>query len=105
MAGLSPDVLEQEIKKVQAAWVHACLLLTPTELKKTPRISPARLHHSPQNRQHIVDGLPLPCVGRFPTDDAERQYWPQLDKKAWWILAHAIAEKDRGDGGGGSDIE
>jgi hypothetical protein len=56
-------------------------------------------------KKHIVDGLPLPCVGRFPIVEAERQDWPLLDKKAWWILAHAIAEKDRGDGGGGRDIE
>ena len=34
MADLVPDVLAQEIKKVQASWEQACLLITPNELKK-----------------------------------------------------------------------
>jgi hypothetical protein len=34
MADLIPYVLDQEIKKVQAAWEQACLLLTPNEWKK-----------------------------------------------------------------------
>ena len=37
--------------------------------------------------------------------EAERAHWPLLDNKAWWTLALAITEKDRGNGGGGSDIE
>ena len=60
-------------------------------------------HSFPKN--HSVDGLPLLGVGRFPMVEAERKYWPLLDNKAWWALAFAITEKDRGDGGGGSDIE
>ena len=56
-------------------------------------------------KKHIVDGLPLPGVGRFPMVEAERKDWPLLDNKAWRTLAFAINEKDRGNGGGGSDIE
>jgi hypothetical protein len=34
MADLIAYVLDQEIKKVQASWEQACLLITPNELKK-----------------------------------------------------------------------
>ena len=65
MADLIPYVLDQEIKKVQAAWEQACLLITPHELKNNFPI------FFPKN--HIVDGLPLLGVGRFPMVEAERE--------------------------------
>ena len=91
LANPAPEIFDKAIKKVKASWVFASLLLMPEELAQcTPIVSPS------QNR---VEGRPLPCVGRFPIDEANRHFWPQLDAKAWWSLAREIAEKDNGDGG------
>jgi hypothetical protein len=57
LADLLPEMLDTEVKKHQAAWVEASLLLQPDELKAAlPVIYP---------KTNIVEGLPLPCVGRF----------------------------------------
>ena len=92
LADLLPEMLDKEVKKHQAAWVEASLLLQPDELKAAlPVIYP---------KMNIVEGLPLPCVGKFDVRKAEEENWPMIDTKAWWTLASAICEKDCDDGGG-----
>ena len=91
LADLLPEMLDKEVTKHQAAWVEASLLLKPDELKAAlPVIYP---------KMNIVEGLPLPCVGRFDVRKAKEENWPKIDTKAWWTLASAIYEKDCDDGG------
>ena len=94
LADPMPVQLSMEIKKVQASWVSASLLLTIEELARcVPRVYP---------KHNRVEGLPIPCVGRFPVEDALRENWPMMGEKAWWDLALEVAQKDNGgDGGGG----
>ena len=90
----APEILDTEIKKVKASWVSASLLLTPEELVRCIPIVYPKLNR--------VEGLPAPCVGRFPVEDALRENWPMMGEKAWWDLALEVAQKDNGgDGGGG----
>ena len=89
-----PVLLTMAIKKVKASGVSASLLLTIEELARcVPRVYP---------KHNRVEGLPIPCVGRFPIEDALRENRPMMGEKAWWDLALEVAQKDNGgDGGGG----
>ena len=89
-----PVQLSMEIMKVHNSWVSASLLLTIEELARcVPRVYP---------KHNRVEGLPIPCVGRFPVEEALRENWPMMGEKAWWDLALEVAQKDNGgDGGGG----
>ena len=93
LADPMPVQLSMEIKKVQASWVSASLLLTIEELARcVPRVYP---------KQYRVEGLPTPCVGRFPIEEALRENWPMMGDKAWWCLALEVAQEDCGGDGGG----
>ena len=66
LANPAPEILDKANKKVKASWVFASLLLMPEELAQCPPIV------SPN--QNRVEGRPLPCVGRFPVDEAIRDF-------------------------------
>jgi hypothetical protein len=65
LADLLPEMLDKEVKKHQAAWVEASLLLKPDELKAAlPVVYP---------KMNLVEGLPLPCVGKFDVRKAREE--------------------------------
>ena len=91
MADHPLEILDKEIETVPASWVVASHLLTPGELKNNfPLVYP---------KQNLIEWLPLPCVGRFPIQQARKEGWPELDAKARRQLASAIFAKGWGDGG------
>jgi hypothetical protein len=81
---MSP-LLSMKIKKVHASWVSASLLLTIEELTRcVPWVDPTH---------YRVEGLPTPCVGRFPIEEALRGNWPMMGDKAWRGLALEVAQR------------
>ena len=86
-ASIPPGPLSTEIQKVQRGWYRAGRKTTPQELYASiPIIHP---------KMHIIPGLPIPAVGRFPIQQAESEGWPEIDEKTWYMMAMTIASQER----------
>ena len=44
---------------------------------------------------HIIPGLPIPAVGRFPIQLADRECWPEINEQTWYMMAMTIAAQTR----------
>ena len=82
-ASIPPGPLSAEIQKVQRGWYRAGKRTTPQELYKSiPMFHP---------KLHIIPGLPIPAVGRFPIQQANREGWPEISEETWYMMAMTIA--------------
>ena len=43
---------------------------------------------------HIVEGLPIAAVGRFPIALAQQESWPEICEKTWYMIAMTIAQQE-----------
>ncbi len=86
-ASIPPGPLSTEIQKVQRGWYKAGKKTTPKDLYASiPIIHP---------KLHIIPGLPIPAVGRFPIQLAESEGWPEIGGKTWYMMAMTIASQTR----------
>ncbi len=46
-------------------------------------------------KMHIIPGLPIPAVGRFPILLSESEAWPEIDERTWYMMAMTIASQTR----------
>jgi hypothetical protein len=84
-ASIPPGPLSTEIQKVQRGWYKAGRKTTPQELYASiPIIHP---------KMHIIPGLPIPAVGRFPILLAESEAWPEINERTWYMIAMTIASQ------------
>jgi hypothetical protein len=44
-------------------------------------------------KMHIIPGLPIPAVGRFPILLAESEAWPEINERTWYMIAMTIASQ------------
>jgi hypothetical protein len=85
-ASIPPGPLSTEIQKVQRGWYRAGRKTTPKELYASiPIIHP---------KMHIVEGLPIAAVGRFPIALAQQEAWPEICEKTWYMIAMTIAQQE-----------
>jgi hypothetical protein len=86
-ASIPPGPLSTEIQKVQRGWYRAGRKTTPQELYASiPIIHP---------KMHIVPGLPIAAVGRFPIVLAQKEAWPEICEKTWYMIAMTIAQQEK----------
>ena len=45
-------------------------------------------------KMHIIPGLPVPAIGRFPIKQAIEEDWPEIKEDNWYMMALAIASTD-----------
>ncbi len=82
-ASIPPGPLSTEIQKVQRGWFDAGKATSPKELYKSiPMIHP---------NVHLIPGLPIPAVGRFPIVQANTEGWPEINDESWYKMAMTIA--------------
>ncbi len=68
---------------MQRGWFVAGKNTTPQQLYKSiPMINP---------KMHIIPGLPIPAVGRFPIVQAISEGWPEINDETWYTMAMTIA--------------
>jgi hypothetical protein len=85
-ASIPPGPLSTEIQKVQRGWYKAGRKTTPQELYASiPIIHP---------KMHVVAGLPIAAVGRFPIELAQKEAWPEISEITWYVIAMTIAQQE-----------
>jgi hypothetical protein len=42
-------------------------------------------------KMHIIPGLPIPAIGKFPIQQANREGWPEINEETWYRMALTIA--------------
>ncbi len=84
-AAIPPGPLSTEIQKVQRGWYKAGRKTTPKDLYASiPIIHP---------KMHVVAGLPIAAVGRFPIELAQKEAWPEICEITWYVIAMTIAQQ------------
>ena len=79
-----PAIIDDEVKRNQAAFYRAQSMLTPEVIMQTlPQVYP---------RTHVIENCPL--VAKFPVDQWKADGGPILSAAGWCALAIAIAEID-----------
>ncbi len=82
-ASIPPGPLSAEIQKVQRGWFNAGKATSAKELyKNIPMIHP---------KTHLIAGLPIPTIGRFPIVQAITEDWPEINDESWYKMAMTIA--------------
>ena len=85
-AAIPPKPLSDEIQKVQKGWIKAGRRASAKDLYESiPVIYP---------KMHIIPGLPVPAIGRFPIKKAIEEDWPEIKEENWYMMALAIASTD-----------
>ncbi len=82
-AAIPPGPLSDEIQKVQRGWNEAGRGANPQELyENIPTMYP---------KCHVIPGLPVPAIGRYPIQKAIHKDWPETHKANWYRLAIVIS--------------
>ena len=45
-------------------------------------------------KRHVVPGLPVPAIGRYPIKKAIAEDWPEIKEETWYRLAIVISENE-----------
>ena len=86
-AAIPPGPLSDEIRKVQKGWISAGRRANAKDLYGSiPVIYP---------KIHVIPGLPIPAIGRFPIRQAIKEEWPEIREENWYMMGLAIASTDR----------
>ncbi len=43
---------------------------------------------------HLIEGIPVLCLGRYPVGQAITEEWPKLSTEGWWKLAIAFSQQN-----------
>ena len=46
-------------------------------------------------KMHVVPGVPIAAVGRFPIVQAQSEAWPEICERTWYVMAMTIAQQAR----------
>ncbi len=86
-AAIPPGPLSDEIKKVQKQWIAAGKRANAKELYGSiPVIYP---------KVHVVAGLPIRAIGRFPIRQAIKEEWPEIREENWYMMGLVISSTDK----------
>ena len=82
-----PGPLSDDIQKVQKGWIMAGRRTNAKDLyASVSTIYP---------RTHIIQGLPIPAIGKFPIVEAKAAGWPEIKEENWYMMALAIAAANK----------
>ncbi len=83
-AAIPPSPLAGEIQKVRRQLAGASKSIDPKTLYASiPVIF---------QKTHLIPGLPIPAVGRFPINEALNENWPEIAEQIWYQMAWEIAK-------------
>ncbi len=89
LSDLIPEIIDDEVKKVQADWVGALRQLTPEELFELIPVTYPKM-----NAVRTPAGFYLPGVSKFPVNQWIADDYPVLGTAGWCKLAMKVAGKD-----------
>ncbi len=85
-AAIPPGPLSDDIQKVQLGWIQAGKRTNPQDLYDN---IPGRFP-----KCHVIPGMPVPAIGRYPIQKAIDKDWPEIKEANWYRLAIVISMRN-----------